>query len=146
MHDLKYHFLSLYRLWVSRSIISWFFSTYWTKFNVKITKMKWNYMANMIMNVPETVCQFVHYFRCEQGLAIDLPWPTLKSKQRTCIELFNVVSWSVWILILLAFGAITKYIINEMPHSMCARKGGGDNWTFKQSNCCRVWQFLFYFF
>ncbi len=68
------------------------FSTYRTKFNAKITKMKQNYMANMIVNVPETVCQFIHYFPCKEGLTIILIWPTLKSKQHMCIELFNIIS------------------------------------------------------
>ncbi len=34
-----------------------FFSTYLTNFDTKITKMKRNYTANMIMNVSGTVCQ-----------------------------------------------------------------------------------------
>ncbi len=40
-------------------------------------------MANIIMNVLGTVCQLIHYFPGKQGLAINLPWPALKSKQRT---------------------------------------------------------------
>ncbi len=60
-----------------------FFSMYQTKFDTKMTKMKWNYTANMIMNVSETVCQFIHYFPNKQGLAIRLPCPALKSKQCT---------------------------------------------------------------
>ncbi len=47
-------------------------------------------MANMIMNVSETVCQLIHHFPGKQGLAINLPWPALKSKQRMCIELFDI--------------------------------------------------------
>ncbi len=35
--------------------------------------IKRNYTANMIMNVPETVCQFIHYFPCKQVLAINFP-------------------------------------------------------------------------
>ncbi len=44
------------------------------------------------MNVSETVCQFIHYFSYNQGLAINLPWPTLKSKQRTYIEHFVIIN------------------------------------------------------
>ncbi len=43
-----------------------------------MTKLKWNYTANMIMNVSVTVCQHIHYFPGKQGLAINLTWPALK--------------------------------------------------------------------
>ncbi len=33
------------------------FSTYWTKFDAKMTKIMQNYMTNMIMHVSGTVCQ-----------------------------------------------------------------------------------------
>ncbi len=57
-----------------------FLSTYLTKVDVKMTKMKKNYIVNMIMNVSGKVCQLIHYFPGNQGLAINLPWPALKSK------------------------------------------------------------------
>ncbi len=57
---------------------------------MKMTKMKRDYMVNMIMNVLVTVCQLIHYLPSKQGLVINLPWPVLKSKQRTCIELFDI--------------------------------------------------------
>ncbi len=69
-----------------------------------------NYMANMIMNVSGTVFQIIHYFPSKQALAINLLRPALQSKQHMYIKLFDIISWSVWILILLAFRAITKYI------------------------------------
>ncbi len=72
-----------------RTSTSRFFLMYLTKFDAKITKMKQNYMANMIMNVSGTVGQLIHYFLGKQGLAINLPWPALKSKQR--IELFDII-------------------------------------------------------
>ncbi len=50
-----------------------------TKFDAKMTKMKQKYMVNMIMNVSETVCQLIHYLPGKQGLAINLPWPALKT-------------------------------------------------------------------
>ncbi len=46
----------------------------------KMAEMKWNYMSNMIMNVSGTLCQLIHYFPSKLGLAINLPWPALKSK------------------------------------------------------------------
>ncbi len=42
------------------------------------------------MNISGTVGQLLHYFPAKQGLAINLPWPALKSKQCTCIELFDI--------------------------------------------------------
>ncbi len=54
------------------------FSTYWTKFDAKMTKSNWNYTANMIMSVLGTVCQCIHYFPGKQGLAINMTWPALK--------------------------------------------------------------------
>ncbi len=59
-------------------------------------------MANIIMNVPGTFFQLIHYFPSKQGLAINLLWPTLQNKQHMYIELFYIINWSVWILILLA--------------------------------------------
>ncbi len=53
------------------------YSTYQTKFDAKMTKMKWNYTANMIMSVSVTVCHIILYFPIKQGLAINLPWPAL---------------------------------------------------------------------
>ncbi len=55
------------------------YSTYQTKFDAKMTKMKRNYMVNIIMKYQE---QFIN-FPGKQGLAI-------KSKQ--CIELFDFKS------------------------------------------------------
>ncbi len=70
-------------------------SMYQTKFDAKMIKMKSNYTANMIMNIAGRVCQLFHYFASKQGLAINLPWPALKSKQRTYVELSDTISWSV---------------------------------------------------
>ncbi len=42
----------------------------------------------MIMSVL-TVCHHILYFPVNQGLAINLPWPALKNKQRMCFELFE---------------------------------------------------------
>ncbi len=61
-----------------------------------MAKMKLNSMANVIISYYES--QFIHYFPSKQGLAINLSWPVLKSKQRTRIELFLLI-------ILLAFEA-----------------------------------------
>ncbi len=65
----------------------------------------------MIMNVSGTVFQLIHYFPGKQGLAINLLWPALQSKQHMYIKLFDIISWSVWILILLAFGAIIIFLL-----------------------------------
>ncbi len=79
------------------------FSTYLTKFDAKMTKIKQKYTANMIMNVSGAVWQRIHYFPSKQGLAINLSWPALKSKQHRCIELFDIIIllyfffyWSYW--------------------------------------------------
>ncbi len=50
----------------------------------------------MIMNVSGTVCQLIHYLPGKQGLAINLPWPDLKSEQRLCIELFVIISFQLF--------------------------------------------------
>ncbi len=42
----------------------------------------------MIMSVLGIVCHLILYFPVNQVLAINLPWPTLKNKQR--FELFEV--------------------------------------------------------
>ncbi len=63
-------------------------STYQTKFDSKMTKMKWNYTANMIMSVLGIVCHLILYFPVNQSLAINLPWAARKNKQR--FELFEV--------------------------------------------------------
>ncbi len=55
-----------------------------------MTKIKRNYTANMIMNVWR-VCQLYHYFASKQGLAINLPWPALKSKQH-----WMQIHWTFW--------------------------------------------------
>ncbi len=47
-------------------------------------------MVNMITSVSVTVCHLILYFPVNQGLAINLPWPALKNKQRMCFELFEV--------------------------------------------------------
>ncbi len=77
-----------------------FFSMYQTKFDMKMTKSEWNYTANMIVNVSGTVCQRIHYFPGKQWLAINPKWPALKVNNA---HGFDIISWSVWILILLAF-------------------------------------------
>ncbi len=69
-----------------------------------------NYMANMIINVSGTVFQLIYYFPGKQRLAINLLLLALQSKQHMYIKLFDTIIWSVWILILLVFGAIMKYI------------------------------------
>ncbi len=70
-----------------------------TKFDAKMTKMKQNYIVNMIMNVSGTVCQLIHYLPGKQGLANNLPWPAIKSKQRTCIELFVIISFQLCVCV-----------------------------------------------
>ncbi len=52
----------------------------WAKWN-EITRQIWLWMYQE---------QYVN-FPGKQGLAINLPWPALKSKQ--CIELFDIISW-----------------------------------------------------
>ncbi len=52
--------------------------TYQTKFDAKMTKMKWNYKANMIISALGIVCHLILYFPVNQGLAINLRWPSLK--------------------------------------------------------------------
>ncbi len=52
-------------------------------------------MVNLIMNVSGKVYQLIHYLPDKQGLAINLPWPALKSKQRMCIELVVIISFQL---------------------------------------------------
>ncbi len=59
-----------------------FFSMYWSKFDAKRTKTKWNYTANVIMNVLGTVCQCIHCFPCKQSMR----------KQLTNDDIFMVIS------------------------------------------------------
>ncbi len=105
-----------------------FFSKYWTKFDTKMAKMKQNYMVIMIMNVPGTLCQLIDYFPGKQGLAINLTWPVLKSKQHMCVlpPLADLCGFSFFLLAF-QFGAITKYIINKIAHSLGIKKWYGVN-------------------
>ncbi len=54
----------------------------------------------MIMSVLGIVCHLILYFFVNQGLAINLPWPARKNKQR--FELFEVFltssadQWVFW--------------------------------------------------
>ncbi len=63
------------------------FSMYRSKFDMKMTKLKWNYTVNMIMNVSGAVCQRIHYFPGKQWLAIDPTWPALKVNNARGFEL-----------------------------------------------------------
>ncbi len=99
-----------------------FLSKYWTKLDVKIPKKEWHYPANLIINISRIVCQLIYYFLGKQMLAINLQWSAIKSKQSTDMRL-NLLP--LLILILLAFEAIKKYIINTIPHSLSTKKGGG---------------------
>ncbi len=78
------------------------FSMYRTKFDAKMTKSKWNYTANMIMNVSWTVCQHIHYFHGKQWLAID-PWELdvlgLLSVEGSCRE-FDCLSLIIYAYII----------------------------------------------
>ncbi len=56
-----------------------------------MTEIKRNYMTNMIMNISETLCQLIYYFPSKHGLAINLPWSALKSKQHMCVEFFDTI-------------------------------------------------------
>ncbi len=85
----------LHHFWNGSDFCS-LFSMYRTKFDTKMTKSKWNYTANMIMNVSGTVCQHIHYFPGKQWLAINPTWPALKVNNACG---FDIIRWSVWILI-----------------------------------------------
>ncbi len=43
----------------------------------------------MIMSVLGIVCHLILYFPVNQGLAVNLPWPACKNKQR--FDLFNFI-------------------------------------------------------
>ncbi len=135
----------MHRLTVSVINISWYFcslySMYQTKFGAKKTKSKWNYTSNMIMNVSGTVCHHIHYFLVKQGLTIDLTWPALKVNNACAFWYHQLISVDAH---LLAFGPITKYIINKISHSLGTRKGFGVNWTFKHLKWGRVKLFQFW--
>ncbi len=94
-HDMVAILLSSCSITDQRGYTFLFFLMCLTKFDAKMTKMKQNYMVNMIMNVSGTVCQLIHYLPGKQGLAINFPWPALKSKQRKCIELFVIISFQL---------------------------------------------------
>ncbi len=68
------------------------FWMYQTKFEAKITKSKWIYTANMIMNVSGAVCKHIHYFPGKQGLAIDLTWPALKVNNARAFWYYQMIS------------------------------------------------------
>ncbi len=91
-----------YACW--RQTFFFYYSTYQTKFDTKMTKIKWNYTVNMIMSVSVTVCHLILYFPIKQGLAINLPWPALKNKQCMCFkrfEAFLTSSADLWFFLIL---------------------------------------------
>ncbi len=107
--------MSLFRIWWRSQHVE-HFSKYLTKFDAKMTKMKRKYTANIIMNVRGAVWQHIHYFPSKQGLAIKLSWPSLKSKQYTGIELFEI-------MIIFVFFIILKYIFQTFCWvSLCIQK------------------------
>ncbi len=72
----------------------------------KLPKWKKNTLWIWLLKVLGRVCQLLHYFASKQ-------WLRIKSKQCTYGELFDTgISWSMWILTLLAFRATTKYTKN----------------------------------
>ncbi len=99
------------------------FSMYRNKFDAKITKSKWNYTANMIMNVSETVCQRIHYFQGKQWLAIDPTWPALKLNNAHGFD----ISWScsfIYIFILMIY---TSKLLKAFPPKHL--KNSSAQWT-----------------
>ncbi len=106
--------------------ISWsfIFSTYWTKFDAKITKMKQNYTANMIMNVSGTVCHLIHYFLSKYRLEIKLLWPALKSKRTNFFwhQLISVDSHLVVIFLLILLGGGEQIFVNSLDGLDCVYK------------------------
>ncbi len=83
-----------------------------TKFDAKMTKSKWNYTTNMIMNVLGTVCQLIHYFHGKQWLAIDSTWPALKVNNARGFD----ISWSF--IYLVWWSTLTNYW-KHFPQSIC---------------------------
>lgn len=41
-----------------------------TKYDMKMTKMEWNYLTNLNRNVSEIACQLIHYFLSNQKLSL----------------------------------------------------------------------------
>ncbi len=64
----------------------------------------------MYMNVSGIVCQLILYFPDKQGLAILDELSKINNARA-----LNFLTPLLLILISLAFGAITKYIINTIP-------------------------------
>ncbi len=88
------------------------FSMYQTKVDAKMTKSKWNYKVNMIMNVSGTVCQHIHYSPGKQWLANDPTWPALKVNNARGFD----ISLSVWIYFLFFyFQRIWPNLTRKLP-------------------------------
>ncbi len=64
------------------------FSMYRTKFDVKMTKLKWNYTVNMIMNVPGTV---LHTFWRHQPIRalVSCSWSNADHQVKHIFQLFE---------------------------------------------------------
>ncbi len=81
----------------------------------KITKSKWNYTVNIIMNVSGTVCQLIHYFHSKQWLAIDPTWPALKVNNTLGFD----ISWSFCLFIFLFWWSTLTNYWKHFPQSIC---------------------------
>ncbi len=102
--------------------ISWSFGGFFQRIRPNLmwkwTKLHGEYDCECI----KSSFQLIHYFPGKQGLAINLLWPALQSKQHTyrvCWHhkeyvYLDIISWSMWILILLAFEAITAFIGDQV--------------------------------
>ncbi len=92
------------------------FSMYRTKFDAKMTKSKWNYTVNMIMNVSGKVCQHIYYFPGKQWLAIDPTWPALKVNNA---HGYYIISWSfIYSECFWGRSTLTNYC-KHFPKSIC---------------------------
>ncbi len=123
------------------------YSTYQTKFDTKMTKMKWNCTSNMIMSVSVTVCHLILHFPVKQGLAINLTWPALKNKQRMCFELFEVflTSSADQCFFLLSYLLLTIYtyiLLKSFPHKASDQQAIFNYWRWVQlfkKNITNLW-------
>ncbi len=71
----------------------------------------------MIMSVLGIVCHLILYFPVNQGLAINLPWPTRKNKKRfELFEVFDIISYRVFFLLSFFFVADLHVQIIIPPH------------------------------
>ncbi len=125
------------------------YSAYQTKFDTKMTRMKWNCTANMIMSVSVTVCHLILYFPVRAGvinqfdMASSQKWTT--HVLWTFWSLFDIISRSVDLFFYYLYLLLTIYtykLLKSFPHKASEQQAIFNYWRWVQlfkKNITNLW-------